>query len=110
MEQHRELAMRDRLILQQVSQLEEQKAELAEVSARSGIGIPTPVGKEMERYLRKNARRFVKDGATIPDVVDAAEGIADAALETVGGCERRKASRRTPRNKQPPAKPKNDTR
>ena len=93
----------DRLILQQVSQLEEQKAELAKVSAEAGCGAPTPVRKRDGPLSSKDARRFVKDVGDDPDVVDAAEGIADAALETVGGYERRKQTPKKPRNKQLPA-------
>jgi len=101
-EQHRELATRDRLILQQVSQLEEQKAELAKVSAERDAALQLLFRKKMERYL-EDPQQFVKDVGDDPDVVDAAEGIADAALETVGGYERRKQTPKKPRNEQLPA-------
>jgi len=101
-EQHRELAMRDRLIAQQVSQLEEQRAELAKVSAERDQALQLLFRKKMERYL-EDPQQFVKDVGDDPDVVDAAEGIADAALETVGGYERRKQSPKKPRNEQLPA-------
>jgi transposase len=100
--QRRELAMRDRLIEQQVSQLEEQKAELAKVSAERDAALQLLFRKKMERYL-EDPQQFVKDVGDDPDVVDAAEGIADAALETVGGYERRKQTPKKPRNEQLPA-------
>jgi hypothetical protein len=101
-EQHRELAMRDRLIAQQVSLLEEQKAELAKVSAERDQALQLLFRKKMERYL-DDPQQFVKDVGDDPDVVDAAEGIADAALESVGGYERRKQTPKKQRNEQLPA-------
>ena len=101
-EQQRELAIRDRLIAQQVSQLEEQKAELAKVSAERDQALQLLFRKKIERYL-EDPQQFVKDVGDDPDVVDAAEGIADAALETVSGYERRKQSPKKSRNEQLPA-------
>jgi transposase len=101
-EQQRELAMMDRLIAQQVSQLEEQKAEIAKVSAERDQALQLLFRKKMERYL-EDPQQFVKDVGDDPDVIDAAEGIADAALESVGGYERRKQIPKKPRNEQLPA-------
>jgi transposase len=100
-EQYRELVMRDRLIAQQVLQLEEQKAELAKVSAERDAALQLLFRKKMERYL-EDPQQFVKDVGDDPDVVDAAEGIADAALETAGGNERQKQPPKKPRNEQLP--------
>ncbi|MFM7414071.1 MAG: hypothetical protein ACKO6E_12830 [Planctomycetota bacterium] len=50
-EQHRELAMRDRLIAQQATLLEEQKAEIAKVSAERDQALQLLFRKKMERYL-----------------------------------------------------------
>jgi len=101
-EQHRELAMRDRLIAQQATLLEEQKAEIAKVSAERDQALQLLFRKKMERYL-EDPQQFVKDVGDDPDVVDASEGIADAALELVGGYERRKPNPKKPRNEQLPA-------
>jgi transposase len=101
-DQQRELAMKDHLIEQQVSQLEEQKAEIAKVSAERDQALQLLFRKKMERYL-EDPQQFVQDVGDDPDVVDAAEGIADAALETVGGYERRKQTPKKPRNEQLPA-------
>jgi hypothetical protein len=100
-EQHRGLAMKDHLIEQQVSQLEEQKAEIAKVSAERDQALQLLFRKKMERYL-EDPQQFVQDVGDDPDVVDTAEGIADAALETVGGYERWKQTPKKPRNKQLP--------
>ena len=56
----------------------------------------------MERYL-PDPKQFVLDFGDWPEVVDAAEGIADAALETVAGYERRKQATETFRSEQLPA-------
>ena len=40
--------------------------------------------KKVERYMN-DPKQFVLDFGSTPDVVDAAEGIADAALETIDG-------------------------
>jgi len=98
----RELAAKDRLIKQQATQLEEQKAELAKVAAERDQALQLLFRKKMERYL-EDPQQFVQDLGGDPDVVDAAEGIADAALETVGGYERRKPTPKRPRNEQLPA-------
>ena len=48
-------------------------------------------------------KQFVIDFGDSPEVVDAAEGIADAALEMVGGYERRKPGTEKPRSEALPA-------
>ena len=48
--------------------------------------------KKIERYLA-DPKQFVLDFGDMPDVVDAAEGIADAALETIRSYERRKQAK-----------------
>ena len=100
--QQRELAMLDRVIAQQVSQLEEQKAEIAKVSAERDQALQLLFRKKMERYLAE-PQQIIKDAGDDPDVVDASEGIADAALELVGEYERRKPTPKKPRNEQLPA-------
>lgn len=97
----REIAAKDRLIEQQAMQLEEQKAELAKVAAERDAALQLLFRKKMERYL-EDPQQFVKDAGDSPEVVDAAEGIADAALEVVGGYERKKATAKKPRNEQLP--------
>jgi transposase len=99
---HALIRARDLLIAQQVSQLEEQKAEIAKVSAERDQALQLLFRKKMERYL-EDPQQFVKDVGEDSDVIDAAEGIADAALETVGGYERRKQTPKKQRNEQLPA-------
>ena len=72
-----QLAMRERLVAQQVSQLE----ELVKVSIERNAALQHLFRKTMERYL-EDQQHFVKDIGD-PDVVDAPEGIADAALDPV---------------------------
>jgi transposase len=58
--------------------------------------------KKIERYTA-DPNQFILDFGDTPDVVDAAEGIADAALESVAGYERRKQAEHKARNEQLPA-------
>jgi len=58
--------------------------------------------KKIERYTA-DPKQFILDFGDTPDVVDAAEGIADAALESVAGYERRKQAEHKARNEQLPA-------
>jgi transposase len=58
--------------------------------------------KKIERYTA-DPNQFILDFGDTPDVVDAAEGIADAALESVAGYERRKQAEHKTRNEQLPA-------
>ena len=66
--QQRELAMLDRVIAQQVSQLEEQKAEIAKVSAERDQALQLLFRKKMERYLAE-PQQIIKDAGDDPDVV-----------------------------------------
>jgi hypothetical protein len=58
--------------------------------------------KKVERYLG-DPTLFILDYGDTPEVVDAAEGIADAAIETVAGYERRTQTTQQRRNEQLPA-------
>ncbi len=58
--------------------------------------------KKIERYIA-DPKQFILDFGDTPDVVDAAEGIADAALESVAGYERRTQAEHKARNEQLPA-------
>ena len=79
-EQHGRLAwQRDRL--------EEQKIEIAKLEKERDAALQLAFRKKIERYLA-DPKQFVLDFGDDPEVVDAAEGIADAALETVEGYER----------------------
>jgi len=104
-----ELADKDRklvgmgyLIEQQAQRLEEQKAEIAKLQAERDAALQFAFRKKIERYLA-DPKQFVLDFGDMPDVVDAAEGIADAALETIDGYERRKQAKAKSRNEQLPS-------
>ena len=95
----RELAGKDReltgmgyLIEQQAQRLEEQKAEITKLQAERDAALQLAFRKKIERYLA-DPKQFVLDFGDTPDVVDAAEGIADAALETIRSYERRKQAK-----------------
>ncbi len=98
----RELSAKELLIRQQAIQLEEQKAEIAKVSAERDLAFQLAFRKRIERYL-PDPKQFILDFGDSPEVVDAAEGIADAAEEQVAGYGRRKRTDRKPRNEQLPA-------
>ena len=99
---HRLLSAKDTLVEQQNRQLEEQKAEIAKVKAERDLAFQLAFRKKVERYLA-DPQQFVLDFGDSPDVVDAAEGIADAVEEQqVAGHTRRKKARK-PRNEQLPA-------
>ena len=99
---HRLLRAKDTLVEQQNRQLEEQKAEIAKVKAERDLAFQLAFRKKVERYLA-DPQQFVLDFGDSPDVVDAAEGIADAVEEQqVAGHTRRKKARK-PRNEQLPA-------
>jgi uncharacterized protein (DUF3084 family) len=81
------IADRDRIIAahvalveQQSRQLEEQQAELTKAIAERDLALQRAFRKRSERYL-SDPKQFVLDFGNSPDVVDAAEGIADAAEE-----------------------------
>ena len=98
----RELAGKDSLIEQQAQRLEEQKAEISKLQAERDAALQLAFRKKIERYL-PDSKQFIIDFGDTPDIVDAAEGIADAALETIDGYERRKQAKAKPRSEQLPA-------
>jgi len=99
---HSLLHGKDRLIDQQSQRLEEQKAQIAKLQAERDAALQLAFRKKIERYL-PDPKQFVLDFGDSPEVVDAAEGIADAALETVAGYERRKQAAEKARSEQLPA-------
>jgi transposase len=98
----RELVAKDSLIEQQSQRLEEQNIEIAKLEKERDAALQLAFRKKIERYLA-DPKQFVLDFGDEPHIVDAAEGIADAALETVEGYERRKNAQQKPRNEQLPA-------
>ena len=97
-----DLAACHAIIRDQAQQLEEQKARVAKAEAERDAALQLAFRKKIERYLA-DPKQFVLDFGDTPDIIDAAEGIADAALETVEGYERRKNAQQKPRNEQLPA-------
>ena len=97
-----DLAACHAIIREQAQQLEDQKARIAKAEAERDAALQLAFRKKMERYL-PDPKQFVLDFGDSPEVVDAAEGIADAALETVAGYERRKQATETSRSEQLPA-------
>ena len=77
-------------------------AQMAQLTKERDAALQLAFRKKMERYL-PDPKQFVLDFGDSPEVVDAAEGIADAALETVAGYERRKQATETSRSEQLPA-------
>jgi transposase len=75
---------------------------VAKAEAERDAALQFAFRKKIERYLA-DPRQFILDFGDTPEVVDAAEGIADAALETVAGYERRTQATRQRRNEQLPA-------
>ena len=96
------LAAKDYLLEQQAERLEEQKTEIAKLQAERDAALQLAFRKKIERYLA-DPKQFVLDFGDTPDIVDAAEGIADAALETIRSYERRKQAKAKSRNEQLPA-------
>ncbi len=96
------LCGKDYLIDHQAQQLEEQKIEIAKLEKERDAALQLAFRKKTERYLA-DPKQFVLDFGDEPEVVDAAEGIADAALETVEGYERRKNALQKSRSEQLPA-------
>ena len=90
------------IIREQARQLEEQKARTAKAEAERDAALQLAFRRKIERYL-PDPKQFVLDFGDSPEVVDAAEGIADAALETVAGYERRKQATEKARSEQLPA-------
>ena len=98
----RELTAKDYLLEQQAQRLEEQKIEIAKLEKERDAAMQLAFRKKIERYL-PDPKQFILDFGDSPEVVDAAEGIADAALETDEGYERRKQAQQKSRNEQLPA-------
>lgn len=97
-----DLAACHAIIREQAQQLEDQKARIAKAEAERDAALQLAFRKKMERYL-PDPKQFVLDFGDSPEVVDAAEGIADAALETVAGYERRKQAVEKSKSEQLPA-------
>jgi transposase len=72
------------------------------VEAERDAALQFAFRKKIERYTA-DPKQFILDFGDTPDVVDAAEGIADAALESIAGYERRKQAEHKARNEQLPA-------
>jgi transposase len=75
---------------------------VAKAEAERDAALQFAFRKKMERYLA-DPKQFILDFGDTPEVVDAAEGIADAALETVAGYQRRTQATQQRRNEQLPA-------
>ena len=99
---HALIAKQQRLIQRQTDLLEDQKIEIAKLAKERDAALQLAFRKKIERYLA-DPKQFVLDFGDSPEVVDAAEGIADAALETVAGYERRKQVTEKARSEQLPA-------
>ena len=97
-----DLAACHAIIRDQAKQIEDQKARVVKAEAERDAALQLAFRKKIERYLA-DPKQFVLDFGDTPDIVDAAEGIADAALETIGGYERRKQAKSKSRNEQLPA-------
>jgi transposase len=97
-----DLAACHAIIREQAQQLEDQKARIAKAEAERDAALQLAFRKKIERYL-PDPKQFVLDFGDSPGVVDAAEGIADAALETIAGYERRKQATEKARSEQLPA-------
>jgi transposase len=99
---HALIARQQRLIQRQTDLLEDQKIEIAKLAKERDAALQLAFRKKIERYL-PDPQQFMLDFGDSPEVVDAAEGIADAALETVAGYERRKQATEKARSEQLPA-------
>lgn len=82
--------------------IRDQAERIAKLQAERDAALQLAFRKKIERYL-PDPKQFVLDFGDSPEVVDAAEGIADAALETVAGYERRKQATEKARSQQLPA-------
>ena len=99
---HAMLVKQQHEIQRQTDLLEDQKIEIAKLEAERDAALQIAFRKKIERYL-PDPKQFILDFGDSPEVVDAAEGIADAALETVAGYERRKQAAEKARSEQLPA-------
>lgn len=100
--QEREIASKESFIKRQHDKIEEQRIEIAKLEKERDAAWQLAFRKKIERYLA-DPKQFVLDFGDEPEVVDAAEGIADAASETVAGYERRKQAAEKARSEQLPA-------
>jgi transposase len=75
---------------------------VTKLEAERDAALQLAFRKKLERYIA-DPKQFILDFGDAPEVVDAAEGIADAALESVGGYERRRQGEHKARNEQLPA-------
>lgn len=82
--------------------IRDQAERITKLQAERDAALQLAFRKKMERYL-PDPNQFVLDFGDSPEVIDAAEGIADAALETVTGYERRKQAAEKSRSEQLPA-------
>jgi transposase len=97
-----DLAACHAIIRMQAQQLEEERARVAKAEAERDAALQLAFRKKIERYLT-DPKQFVLDFGDTPAVVDAAEGIADAAVEVVAAYERRKQAAEKARSEQLPA-------
>jgi len=97
-----DLAACHAIIRDQAQQLEDQTERVAKAEAERDAALQFAFRKKIERYL-PDPKQFVLDFGDSPEVVDAAEGIADAALETVASYERRKQAAEKAKSEQLPA-------
>ena len=95
--QDRAITSQESVIKRQQDKIEEQRIEIAKLEKERDIALQLAFRKKIERYL-PDPKQFVLDFGDTPEVVDAAEGIADAALETIAGYERRKQATEKARN------------
>ena len=77
-------------------------AQMAQLTKERDAALQLAFRKKIERYL-VDPQQFILDFGDSPDVVDAAEGIADAAVEAVAGYKRRRPTSEQPRSEQLPA-------
>ncbi len=97
-----EIAAKDALVAQQNQQLAEQKDKLAEYQLRLAAALQAAFQKRIERYLPAPNQLKIDFGDS-PDVIDAAEGIADAAYEHIAGYQRHQQQPQKARSEQLPA-------
>jgi len=82
--------------------IRDQAERIAKLQAERDAALQLAFRKKIERYLA-DPKQFILDFGDSPEVVDAAEGITDAALESVTGYERRRQAEHKARNEQLPA-------
>ena len=100
--QARAITSSQSVIKQQHDKIEEQRIEIAKLEKERDAALQFAFRKKMERY-QQDPKQFILDFGDSPEVVDAAEGIADTALETIQGYERRKQAAEKARSEQLPA-------